>query len=134
MKENGAKMRGFPGGTVPDPLNCLAELTAEHDAMSGETLQRKVMIVNPQGFHLRPQSLFAQLAQQFQSEVALVRGEQRVNGKKQWDLMLLAAEPGTELTLEVTGPDAAQALEILAGILAADSADHLPEPPPPKKG
>lgn len=136
MQENGSKMRGLRGGTAPttDALTCLADLSGKHGDMSGETLQRKVTIINPQGFHLRPQSLFAHFAQHFQSEIALLKGDQRVNGKKQWDLMLLAAEPGTELILEITGPDAAQALEILAGILAAASADDLPDPPPPKKG
>src|SRR5438270_13040092 len=89
----------------------------QRGAMSGETLQRRVTIVNPQGFHMRPQSLFVQRANQFASTVSLSRGDQRVNGKSQWELMLLAAEPGTELLLEVNGPDAAAALDGLAEIL-----------------
>src|SRR4051794_5108160 len=61
----------------------------QHGAMSGETLQRRVTIVNPQGFHMRPQSLFVQLANRFASTVTVSRGDQRVNGKSQWELMLL---------------------------------------------
>src|SRR5436309_15434616 len=83
-------------------------------AMNGETLQRRVTIVNPQGFHMRPQSLFVQLANQFASTVTLCRGDRRVNGKSQWEVMLLAAEPGTALLLEVSGADAPAALETLA--------------------
>ena len=41
--------------------------------------------------------------------------------------MLLAAESGTELTLEVSGPDAAEAIEPLIKILTAPSADDLPD-------
>jgi phosphotransferase system HPr-like phosphotransfer protein len=41
--------------------------------------------------------------------------------------MLLAAESGTELTLEVSGPDAAAAIEPLVKILTAPSADDLPD-------
>jgi phosphocarrier protein HPr len=106
----------------------------QHDAMSGETLQRRITIVNPQGFHMRPQSLFVQLANKFASAVTVSRGDQRVNGKSQWELMLLAAEPGTELLLEVSGPDAAEALEALSEVLAAAEVEEAPEPPLPPKG
>lgn len=102
--------------------------------MSGDTLQRRVTIVNPQGFHMRPQSLFVQLANQFACSVTVSREQQRVNGKSQWELMLLAAEPGTELVLETCGPDAEAALAALGDVLAAADSDKLPEPPLPPKG
>jgi phosphotransferase system HPr-like phosphotransfer protein len=41
-----------------------------------------------------------------------------VNGKSQLDLLLLAAEPGAELIIEVVGDDAVQALDVLATILS----------------
>lgn len=104
------------------------------ETMNGETLKRRVIIMNPQGFHMRPQSQFVQCANRFTSAVTVARGDQRVNGKSQWDLMLLAAEQGTELLLEVSGPDAPAAIEELAEILAAPSADDVPERPLPKKG
>jgi phosphotransferase system HPr (HPr) family protein len=113
------------------PASSAGRPETQHGAMSGETLQRRVTIVNPQGFHMRPQSLFVQCANQYGCTVTLSRGEQRVNGKSQWELMLLAAEPGTELLLEVNGPDAPAALEALTQILAAPQAD---EPPLPPKG
>jgi phosphotransferase system HPr (HPr) family protein len=91
--------------------------------MSGERLQRRVTIQNPDGFHIRPQSAFAQLAQKFQSAITVTNGSVQVNGKSQWDLMLLMAEKGTELSVEVEGPDAAEALDALCEVLAA------PEPP-----
>ncbi len=102
--------------------------------MNGVTLKRRVTIVNPQGFHMRPQSLFVQLANQFVSTVTVTRDNQRVNGKDQWELMLLQAEPGTELLLEVSGADAAVALETLAGVLAAPRVDEPSESEPPPKG
>jgi phosphotransferase system HPr (HPr) family protein len=102
--------------------------------MSGETLQRRVVITNPQGFHMRPQSTFVQLANQFASTITVVKDQVRANGKSQWELMLLAAEQGTELVLEASGPDARAALDTLAAVLAAPSADDGPAPPIPKKG
>jgi len=70
--------------------------------MNGEVLQRKVTVNDPLGLHLRPLAAFAQRAKQFQSTVTVAKNEQRVNGKSPLELMLLAAEQGTELTLEVT--------------------------------
>jgi phosphotransferase system HPr (HPr) family protein len=93
--------------------------------MNGETIQRKVVITNPQGFHLRPASQFAQAAARFQSSVTLAKGDQRINGKSPLELMILGAEQGTELTLEVSGPDAADAADVLERILAASSADEI---------
>ena len=96
------------------------------NAMGSETLRRTVRINNPQGFHLRPLTAFVQAALRFESTVFVWKGEQRVDGKSPLELMLLAAEQGTELTLEVTGSDAGQAIEVLGEILAAES---LPDPP-----
>jgi phosphotransferase system HPr (HPr) family protein len=87
--------------------------------MSGETLRQTVRIANPSGLHLRPAAEFVQRAMQFQSSVTLKKDGKAVNGKSALELMLLAAEKDTELTLEVSGPDAAAAIEALAPILEA---------------
>ena len=85
--------------------------------MNGEPLRQTVVISNPQGFHLRPMGAFAQLAARFESSVKVSREGQSVNGKSILDLMLLAAVQGTELTLEVAGPDAQAALDALVNLL-----------------
>jgi phosphotransferase system HPr (HPr) family protein len=94
--------------------------------MNGESLRRTVTITNPQGFHMRPAAAFAKTASTFQSNVTLHKDELTINGKSLLELFLLVALPGTEVVLEVSGPDAGQALEALARILAAPSADDLP--------
>ena len=48
--------------------------------------------------------------------------------------MVLGADHGTELVLEVSGKDASIAIEALAGLLAAPSADDIPQTPLPPKG
>jgi phosphocarrier protein len=84
---------------------------------------------------MRPLAVFAQRAMQFQCSVVVHKGSECVNGKSPLELMLLAAEQGTELVVEVSGSDAAAALDILADILAAPSLDEPPaEPPLPQKG
>jgi len=86
--------------------------------MNGEPLRVKVTISNPQGFHMRPQAAFAKLANEFQSEVFLYSGDnQQFNGKSQFNLLGLLAEQGTELTLEVSGPDQDRALAALVDLI-----------------
>jgi phosphotransferase system HPr (HPr) family protein len=88
-------------------------------AMNGEPLRTKVTILNPQGFHMRPQSLFARLASQFQSSVYLyVDEEQKFDGKSPFSLLGLLAEQGSEVTLEVCGPDQDSAMEALIQLMA----------------
>ena len=111
--------------TEPSPL----PMQPSQDAMNGEILRRKVIVQDPLGFHLRPLTTFAQRAAQYQSTVTVIKDDQRVNGKSPLELMLLAAEQGTELTLEVCGVDAQQAIDVLAELLAAPVTEESSEPP-----
>jgi phosphocarrier protein len=97
--------------------------------MTGETLQRTVKITNPSGLHLRPLTAFVQRARQFESSVKVTKDSKSVDGKSPLELMLLAAEQGTELVLEVSGSDAGTAIEQLADLLAAPAPDALPGMP-----
>ena len=94
--------------------------------MNGEPLRRVVTVANPQGLHMRPAAAFAKAARQYKSTVTVSRDDRSENGKSQIDLLLLAAEPGTELIVEVSGAgaDAEAVLELLAGLLASPSCDE----------
>jgi phosphotransferase system HPr (HPr) family protein len=97
--------------------------------MNGQNLQRKVVIRNPVGFHMRPQQAFAQLAQQFQCSVTLVKDGRRVNGKSPFELLLMSVPEGSELVLETNGSDAQEALDALAELLASPTVADEPDPP-----
>jgi len=86
--------------------------------MNEVTLTRTVLLANPFGLHMRPSAAFVELAGRFNCNVTVTYNGQTVDGKSLWDLMLLAAMPGSELTLEVEGPDAPRALEALATFLS----------------
>jgi phosphocarrier protein HPr len=102
--------------------------------MNGETLERKVTITNPLGFHMRPHAAFAQLAQRFQSVITLIRDDLRVNGKSPFELLLMSVPQGTELTIQASGADAKEALDALVELLATPFTEDEPDPPLPKKG
>jgi phosphotransferase system HPr (HPr) family protein len=100
--------------------------------MNGERLQRLVTITDPQGLHMRPAAAFAQAALRFQSTVCVRRDDRCVNGKSISEMLLLAAESGTQLLLEVSGSDAPDALAALGAILEAPTCDAPAAGVPPK--
>lgn len=85
--------------------------------MNGQPLRQTVLITNPEGFHLRPITAFAQLADKFTCSVTVSREGRSVNGKSPWDMILMLSPPGSELTVEVEGPDATEALAALVALL-----------------
>jgi phosphocarrier protein HPr len=116
--------------STTQPLASAAEQPSPH-AMNGEPIRCKVTITNPQGFHMRPMSSFVQLAGKYQSTVHVVRPDgQRIDGKSMLGLLGLAAEQGTILTLEVSGPDAQTAIEALAELMARPQPDDEMQDPP----
>ena len=93
--------------------------------MSAEPVRRKVTILSPHGFHLRPIRLFVELAGRFQSDVHVMKeGGERINGRSALNLLGLGAQQGTELIIEVCGPDQSEALEALSNLLAAYRAEE----------
>jgi phosphotransferase system HPr (HPr) family protein len=84
--------------------------------MSQQTLTREVVVANSQGLHARPADLLAREARRWRSRIELVADSQRVDGKSILEVLTLAAEAGTRLVVEATGPDAQEALEAI-GVL-----------------
>lgn len=94
-------------------------------AMTGDTLRQAIVITNPQGLHMRPIVEFVEVASRYPCAIALGKaGEPLVDGKSAFALLGLGAEQGTELTLEVTGPDAEQAMAALVEVLRRSSTDE----------
>ncbi|HEY5314922.1 MAG TPA: HPr family phosphocarrier protein [Pirellulales bacterium] len=94
--------------------------------MSGSKCVRKVTITNPQGMHARPADMFVKLANRFTSDIVIIKGSERVDGKSILGLLTLAATEGTELCLEADGPDAEAALAALAELVAQNFAEDEP--------
>ena len=70
---------------------------------------------------------FTQVAEQFQSSVTVHHDGRVANGKSIWDLMALAAMPGSEVTLHADGPDAPQALDALSALMSTPPEDPSPD-------
>ena len=81
-----------------------------------ETHSREVVVANEEGLHARPADLVAREAQRWESRIEFVGKAQRVDGKSILDLLTLAAEEGTHLVVEATGPDASEALDAIGNL------------------
>ena len=84
--------------------------------MSEEVVSREVVVGMPQGLHARPADQLAREARKWQSRIELLNDSQRVDGKSILELLTLAAEAGTRLVVEATGPDAREAVAAI-GVL-----------------
>lgn len=82
-------------------------------------MERTVEIVNKNGLHARPAAEIVKLSSKFQSEITMVRDDLEVNGKSIMGVMMLAAEFGSTLLVRANGPDAEQAVNAIAELVAA---------------
>lgn len=79
--------------------------------------RRSCLIANRLGLHARAAAKFVRMAGSFDAEVWVVRNGTRVSGVSILGLMMLAAAPGTELTLEARGPQTEKALKALVKLV-----------------
>lgn len=64
-----------------------------------------VLIINKLGLHARASAKFVSTASRYQSHLDVTKQSQTVNGKSIMGVMMLAASQGSELTLQIDGPD-----------------------------
>ena len=102
--------------------------------MSNSPVKRVVVVPNKQGMHARPAEMFVRRAQQFQSKIAIVRDDYRIEAKSIMNLLTLGAAQGTELTLEAEGSDAQEAIDALAEVVEKDFWKKTPKAKWPPDG
>ena len=74
-------------------------------------------ISNKLGLHARASAKLTKLASSFASDVHLARNGRRVNAKSIMGVMMLAAGMGSEVELEVEGPDEQAAARAIVGLV-----------------
>jgi phosphocarrier protein len=73
--------------------------------------------VNALGLHARAAARFVKVASRFRSQIRVTRGQQTTDGKSILGLLLLAAARGSQLTITADGPDEAEAIAALCGLV-----------------
>ncbi|MES9993456.1 MAG: HPr family phosphocarrier protein [Candidatus Thiodiazotropha sp.] len=80
-------------------------------------LDKEVEIINKLGLHARAAAKLVSCANSFASHVYLNRNGQRVNGKSIMGVMMLAANQGSTLILEIDGSDEQEAMQALTSLI-----------------
>ena len=93
-------------------------VTAPPPAPEGAVV-RTFVICNKKGLHARASAKFVQTVEKFDAEVRVKRNGDTVGGTSIMGLMMLAAAPGTSITVEATGRQAAEVIEALAALIDA---------------
>jgi phosphocarrier protein HPr len=93
-------------------------MSAKKISETGLLVTKELMVSNKNGIHARPAAMFVKIASQFKSNIFVEKDGEKVNGKSIMGLMMLAAGPGSKVTVHAEGQDASAAvaeLEILMG-------------------
>ncbi|MGL5743004.1 MAG: HPr family phosphocarrier protein [Legionella sp.] len=80
-------------------------------------IKTKIKIINKLGLHARASAKFVSTAAKFQSHIDVTSNSQTVNGKSIMGVMMLAANKGSELAMEIEGPDEEQMNEALTQLI-----------------
>lgn len=80
-------------------------------------LRKKIIINNKLGLHARASAKLVDHAARYGSEIWIIRGDRKVNGKSIMGIMMLAANKGTEIELLISGDDESEAMNGLATLI-----------------
>ncbi len=79
--------------------------------------EAKVRLINKMGLHARPSTQIATTAGRFGSEIQIAKDGLVVDAKSVLELLMLAAEAGSELVITASGDDAEAAVKALVGLV-----------------
>jgi phosphocarrier protein len=100
-----------------EPAGNSSECMGEAAPLRDGAVVRVLTIRNRKGLHARASAQFVQTVEKFDAEVRVMRCNEVVGGTSIMGLMMLAAAPGTSITVEATGREAGQVIEALARLI-----------------
>lgn len=79
--------------------------------------EKTVVLTNRMGLHARPSTQIATAASRFGADVTITKDDMTVDAKSVLELLMLAAECGSELTIQADGPDAQATVQAIAALI-----------------
>ncbi len=73
-------------------------------------INKTLVVINEMGIHARPAAAIVRVAGQYASDITFSKDGVRANAKSILNILMLAAEPGCEIEVEIEGPDQDEAL------------------------
>jgi len=100
-------------------------------AASATTITSEAVVIpNATGLHARPAAVIANLAKKFHSATELRLGGQSANARSVTAIMALEVSQGAKVQVVASGPDAADAVAMLARVLSEGAGDEGSAPAP----
>ena len=92
--------------------------STEAEAEAAATARRTVTICNQKGLHARAAARFVKTSHEFDADIWVRKNGTVVSGRSIMGLMMLAAGPGTRITIRAEGAEAQAAVDALAELVA----------------
>ncbi len=112
-------MTSGPIPATPEDWAAAAGGTASIRAGREVVVEKTVVIDNKYGLHARPAMQFVELATKFASDISLIRDDKVADAKSIMEVLMLAAEKGSELKIRADGGDAEGAVDALWRLVAS---------------
>ncbi len=80
-------------------------------------IETKITIINKLGLHARASAKFVSTAARFQSRLDVTKDGKTINGKSIMGVMMLAANKGSDITLQFDGPDENEMQEAMVNLI-----------------
>ncbi|MEO0392621.1 MAG: HPr family phosphocarrier protein [Pseudomonadota bacterium] len=85
--------------------------------MNTAPIIRQVTIINERGLHARASAKFVKQVEAFNADVTVIKDDMTVPGGSIMSLLMLAAGPGSTLTIQATGAQAQAAVDALVTLV-----------------
>jgi phosphocarrier protein len=92
-------------------------MTAKALTVGSATMTKDFLVTNKLGIHARPAAMFVKTANRFSCDIFVEKDGEKVNGKSIMGLMMLAAGPGSKVTVHALGHDAHLAIAELETLI-----------------
>lgn len=104
---------------MTDPNLQMEEIRVEPPSSDGsEPIVRDLVIVNRKGLHARATAKFVQCCERYDAEITVSKCGETVGGSSIMGILTLGAGRGSTITVTASGPQAHEAIEALANLVA----------------
>lgn len=80
--------------------------------------ESEIKITNESGLHARPATDLTNLCQQFESDICIVAGGQKVNPKSIVSILMAGIDRGAVITLRISGEDEEEAGKAITELIS----------------
>ena len=88
-------------------------------------VSEKLTIINKLGLHMRPASLFVQTMAKYKSDITILFGAKKINGKSIMQLMPACIKCGSEIEIQCAGPDEEEMLQAASELIKSGLGDEI---------